>query len=262
MGSLIQFFNHTIREPDSYIPNHTHSMFEMVYYCSGYGHTTINGTSYAYSPGQFAVIFPETIHDEYRKTATEVIYFGFVSPFDVIEISEGLHSDTEYGNLRKLLQEMITESEQKRIHYTLKLDLLLQSVIIDISRMNKKMLVHSDHEERLMQVVRFMEQYYADNLNVTQLAQIAGYSYDHFRHIFKNYTGATPMNYLIHLRINRSKDLLLARKKKMTQIADECGFSSLSHFSSVFRNVTGQNPREFVKQNRYPNPIIVNANES
>jgi AraC family transcriptional activator of pobA len=241
------------------MPNHKHPMFEIVYYCNGYGHTTINGTAYSYSPGQFAIIYPEAIHDEYRKTATEVIYFGFTSPYDTIQLSEGLHTDTEYGSLRKLLQEMIMETEQKRNHYTLKLDLLLQSVIIDISRMNEKLLAHSDHEERLTQVVRFIEQYYADNLNVTQLAQIAGYSYDHFRHIFKDYTGATPMNYLIHLRINKSKELLLEHKKKMTQVAYECGFSSLSHFSSAFRKLTGQNPREYVKQNRAEPPKLLDG---
>ncbi|NHN30854.1 helix-turn-helix transcriptional regulator [Paenibacillus agricola] len=252
MKTLVHFFNHSNRESDSYMPNHKHPMFEIVYYCKGYGHTTINGVISPYSPGQFAIIYPEVVHDEYRKTATEVIYFGFITPYESIQLAQGLHTDTEYGTLRKLLQEMMLETAQKRNHYTIKLDLLLQSALIEISRMHEKLPVQpsSDHEERLTPVIQFIEQYYADSLNIKQLAHIAGYSYDHFRHIFKEYTGATPMNYWIHLRIQKSKELLLEHQKKMTQIAFECGFSSLSHFSNTFRTLTGHSPREFVKQNR------------
>jgi AraC family transcriptional activator of pobA len=124
------------------------------------------------------------------------------------------------------------------------MDTLLLLALIEIDRMRTKD-IPPDNEERLAQTIRYIHQYYSDEVNLTQLAKMANYSYDHFRHLFKQHTGVTPMNYIIQLRIDRAKQMLLDHPPSTTQVALECGFASLSHFSNAFKKLTGKSPREF-----------------
>jgi AraC-like DNA-binding protein len=223
---------------------HKHSMFELVYYCSGSGYTTVDGNRCDYSPSDFVIIGPGVVHDEYRYEDTSVIYFGFFHHLDCIRLSTGIYRD-DGGNILPLLQEMAEEARNKRNHFTLKLDVLLQCALIEIDRLCEKEAALGS-EEKLRQTIQYIQQYYSDQINLTQLAKMSGYSYDHFRHLFKDHMRITPMNYIIHLRIEKAKELLAEKTVNMTQISLECGFSSLSHFSNAFKKETGKSPREFV----------------
>jgi AraC family transcriptional activator of pobA len=233
-----------VKKQNSYSYTHKHSMFEFVYYCSGSGYTTVDGVKHYYSAGDFALIGPGVGHDEYRREETSVIYFGFFHYIDNIRLSTGMYRD-EDGSMLHLLQQMIEEVNQKRSHFSLKLDLLLQCALIEIDRVYQKA-TGSDNEEKFIQTVKYIQQYYSEQLNLTQLANMSGYSYDHFRHLFLDYMGVTPMSYIIQLRLEKAKEMLVRKIANMTQISLECGFSSLSHFSSTFKKRIGKSPREYI----------------
>ncbi|MDF2725839.1 MAG: AraC family transcriptional regulator [Paenibacillus sp.] len=241
--SQIQFFNTTLRKQNSYIHQHHHSMYELVYYVSSSGHTTIRGTRYPYSSGQFAVIAPGVKHDEFRSADTEVIYFGFLHSDARIPLATGVFRD-DHGRIGEIMKEMIEETKHKRNHFALKLDMLLQFTLIEADRLIEQE-TSAGSEEKLRQTVQYMGQYYTEPVTLMELAKMSGYSYDHFRHLFKAHTGMTPMNYITHLRIEKAKDMLLERTHNITQISLECGYSSLSYFSSMFKKKTGLNPREY-----------------
>jgi AraC family transcriptional activator of pobA len=243
MAYRIQFFNQLVRAENSAIHLHKHSVHEMVYYCIGSGRTTIGGKTYEYRPGDFSIIHAEVEHDEIRRTETRVIFLGF-SPSDGSPLPPtGLYTDPGrivFGHL----QEMAMEMQSKRNLYLLKMDTLLQLALIEIDRMHQAD-TPPDNEERLAQTIRYIHQYYPDRVNLAQLAKMTNYSYDHFRHLFKQHTGETPMNYIIKLRIDKAKHMLLRQQASTTQVALECGFASLSHFSNAFKKLTGKSPREF-----------------
>jgi AraC family transcriptional activator of pobA len=248
MAYRTQFFNQLTRSENSAIHLHKHSVHEFVYYCTGSGRTTIGGTTYEYHPGDFSIIHAEVEHDEFRHTETKVIFLGFSLSDGSPLAPSGLYSDP--GRIvRGHLQEMAKEMQDKRNLYLLKMDSLLQLALIEIDRMRRAD-VPPDNDEKLAQTVRYIHQYYSDQVNLTQLAKMANYSYDHFRHLFKQHTGETPMNYIIKLRIDKAKQMLLRRQASTTQVALECGFASLSHFSNAFKKLTGKSPREFALAGR------------
>lgn len=244
MTRLLQFFDYTIKKQNSYSYMHKHSMYEFVYYCSGTGYTTVDGAKHRYSPGDFALIGPGVGHDEYRSEDTLVIYFGFFHYIDNIRLSTGVYRD-ENGSMLGYLHEMVQETNQKRSHFSLKLDLLLQCALIEIDRVYEKEPL-PDNEEKFIRTIKYIQQYYCEPINLTKLAKMSGYSYDHFRHLFQNYMGITPMNYIIQLRLEKAKEMMIRKLANMTQISLECGFSSLSHFSSTFKKRIGKSPKEYI----------------
>ena len=55
----------------------------------------------------------------------------------------------------------------------------------------------------------------------------------------------TPFEYLIELRVNKSKVMLRRKENTVTDVALRCGFSSSAHYSAVFTKLTGTTPTEY-----------------
>jgi len=90
------------------------------------------------------------------------------------------------------------------------------------------------------------------HLPVTQekIAESVGMGYSLFRKKFKEYTGVSPAQYHIQLRINKAKDLLITTNHSFKELAHELGFESTDYFFRLFRQKTGFTPSEFREKNR------------
>ena len=83
---------------------------------------------------------------------------------------------------------------------------------------------------------------------IFELAQEAGYSPDHFARIFKQTIGISPQAYVIRVRIDRAKQLLVESSLSISQIADVLGYEDLFFFSRQFKRKTGKTPRAYRTQ--------------
>jgi AraC-like DNA-binding protein len=63
--------------------------------------------------------------------------------------------------------------------------------------------------------------------------------------MFKKSTGVTFTQYLSRVRVEKAKNLLLNPHLRVSEIAYDVGFQSLTHFNRVFRQVVGQSPSEY-----------------
>ncbi|GGH00139.1 helix-turn-helix domain-containing protein [Mucilaginibacter phyllosphaerae] len=70
-----------------------------------------------------------------------------------------------------------------------------------------------------------------------------GYSW--FRKTFKKYTGMAPNQYLIQLKIQQSKELLLVPENSVKSVAYLLNFESIPYFSKLFKIKTGQTPQDY-----------------
>src|SRR5256886_463739 len=67
----------------------------------------------------------------------------------------------------------------------------------------------------------------------------------YFCKLFKRTTGLTFTDYLARVRIEKAKALLRDRNRRVSELAYDVGFQSLTHFNRVFRKITGQSPTQF-----------------
>ncbi len=88
-------------------------------------------------------------------------------------------------------------------------------------------------------------------LDVSELSTLAEMSDSHFSKLFKLSTGLTPHRFIVHERINRSKELLREGKTQIVEIALEVGFQNQAHFTTVFGNLVGTTPLRFQRLSRY-----------
>jgi AraC-like DNA-binding protein/ligand-binding sensor protein len=99
--------------------------------------------------------------------------------------------------------------------------------------------------ERARQVI---EERSGDPLTLTDIARSVHASTFHFCKIFKRATGMTFTQYLSMVRIAKAKKLLANPQARISEVAYEAGFASLTHFNRMFRRIAGQSPTDFRQQ--------------
>lgn len=98
---------------------------------------------------------------------------------------------------------------------------------------------------KLQRVMNFIEENYADDITLAELADVAGISNFHFAREFKRSTGTTPHQYLIKVRIDRAKTFLADNNLTLAEVGLRAGFSHQSHFTRLFRKITGVTPHSY-----------------
>ena len=111
------------------------------------------------------------------------------------------------------------------------------------------------HNENLLKTIAYMQENYSEPLPLKKLASVAGYSPNYFETIFKKTFNCTPQDYLLELRLNTAKQLLVAPDLTIAEIAYQCGFNSQAYFTFQFRKSFRLTPREY-RKNTIPNYIL------
>ena len=87
-------------------------------------------------------------------------------------------------------------------------------------------------------------------LSNSDIAQNINISEVYFRKLFTSKYNISPKQYILNMRIEKAKHLLVHSPYSITAIATECGFSSVYIFSRCFKNRVGISPNEYSKKNR------------
>jgi AraC family transcriptional regulator len=98
---------------------------------------------------------------------------------------------------------------------------------------------------RLRKVVELVHAEMERDLSLDQMADAAGLSITHFSEMFRQSTGQSPHQFVLHRRVERAKELLRAAEMRVLDVAVACGFKSQQHFARVFRSVCGASPTEY-----------------
>ncbi len=94
----------------------------------------------------------------------------------------------------------------------------------------------------------YILEHQTEELSLGQVAKAVNTSTFYFCKMFKKITGINFTDYLSRVRIEKSKNLLLNPNLRVSEIAFEVGFQSLTHFNRVFKKILGQSPTEYRAQ--------------
>ena len=97
----------------------------------------------------------------------------------------------------------------------------------------------------LRRCIEFIQTHLEDNLRLSDLAKEANISSSHLIRSFRQTTGKTPYQYLLHQRIDRARSLMRDLSTPLTQVALASGFADQHHLARVFRRITGVTPSSY-----------------
>jgi AraC family transcriptional regulator len=90
--------------------------------------------------------------------------------------------------------------------------------------------------------IELLNENLAGRIRLADLAHECGLSISHFAHSFKATFGMPAHRWLVHRRVERSKELMAQTADSLAGIADEVGFADQATFTRAFRQIVGVSP--------------------
>lgn len=151
------------------------------------------------------------------------------------------------------LMKIYKQLEQKQIIKPLsyKIDLIkgvYDAISLLLNSMEKNY-IPSKNKKKLTPALDYIASNYKDKIKNDELAAICSLSTAHFRNLFKEVMGTSPIAYVHTVRINKAKEMLRSDFKNISDIAFSLGYSSIYEFSKTFKNHIGVSPSQYIKNN-------------
>lgn len=111
-------------------------------------------------------------------------------------------------------------------------------------------LTQTSSEDISDKVIEYMKANIAARLTITDIATKFAYSSSHFQNLFRTKTGVSPIDYFIHLKIQRSCQLLALSDLRIKEVAAAVGYTDPFYFSRLFHKIMGCSPVDYKSRNR------------
>jgi AraC-like DNA-binding protein len=140
-------------------------------------------------------------------------------------------------------------SEQDHFQQFLK----FMSILNELSKGEYKILAsssfaHSSRNQesrRVTKVKQYINDHYAEDLRLDNMAELVGMSPSAFSRFFKMRTGKSLSDYILDIRLGYAARMLVDSTKNISEICYESGFNNLSNFNRIFKSKRGSTPRDF-----------------
>ena len=217
-----------------YVLPHDHTYHELVYYHQGHGYVNVGEEVHPFEPGSVFIVKPGHGHDEVSDESSIVFIVLFQwldeDPLEDVfillepEIREFVH---------QLFHRAIQEYRVQNPYYLEYVNHMFNLVILETLRQNGAA-GSKDDDIYVRHAKKYIRENYIQNIDFSMLAKSSGYSYDRFRHLFKEATGTSLKQYLINVKLDKAKAILAETTTPIKAIAHQLGFSSIGHFVNFF----------------------------
>jgi len=256
-------------------PNH-HDYLEIGYIYEGKGIMTVENKKYVVKKDDIVILSNYELHTfsttKNQSFSLVVIYFmpeliykpgglnidfNFLKPFFYRgdNFSHIIHPDKNNNEyVFSLIEKIYTRYLKKEINYKLESKIYLTEILLNLvkyygtlsTKFSKNYSIKIKDINRLKELMTLLQKEYNRDITLTEAANIVNMSIHYFCKFFKKVIGKTFTNYLLSIRIDKAKELLLTEKITVTSIAYKVGFGNLSYFYRKFREFTGYCPTEYI----------------
>ena len=153
------------------------------------------------------------------------------------------------SDYRWMYHQMIKELQVGRIHSEELNGLSLKYLLLLINRHRTETDTPdiTDFRGEVVHALTYFERHWRDPISLEEYAARNRMSPCWFRRQFKRYTGVSPMQYLVSLRITNARNLLENTDYNVAQVADAVGYENPAYFRRLFYKHTGMTPSEYKK---------------
>jgi AraC-like DNA-binding protein/ligand-binding sensor protein len=111
---------------------------------------------------------------------------------------------------------------------------------------NEIVLQQANAEPALVSRVKeFVLQHHEEDNTLTLAAQAANASVYYLCRVFRKATGMCFTEFVSRTRVEKAKELLVRPNLRVSEIAYQVGFQSLTHFNRIFKKIVGESPSEY-----------------
>lgn len=104
--------------------------------------------------------------------------------------------------------------------------------------------------QQVTKIIDYFHTHYEEGIFISEVADMFQIDRRRIAYLFEKITGMTPVQYLMHYRVSRAKELLAVTDLTVAQISEAVGYQDNFYFSRVFKKVMHISPSQYRKQNQ------------
>jgi len=213
--------------------------------------------SWPIETGSVFLLFPGVPHwyAPDNDTGWDEHWVGFSGDYPTSLLAQGFLSSRRpvlhlglYESMIDDFQDLVDIARGEPPAFQQRLGALIISLLAQIRSFAKEKKLGSDTEDLIRRArFRLVENLHAP-LDIEAFARELGLDYASFRKLFKAYTGLSPYQYFLQLKIHRAQHLLQEDALSIKEVAFMLGFDNQYYFSRIFKKKTGCSPSEWQHQ--------------
>jgi AraC-like DNA-binding protein len=225
--------------------------YQLVYVTQGRGCFASEDSSWTVLPGSVLAVFPGLRHS-YRpdpETGWEEHWVGFKGPAADALRDSGFHSPANpffqvgvHESILSVFSEIFSVVEAQEPYFQFRAGALVLVLLSEVLGRARKAEQHCESEALVEKAKYLMTENIDGAMNVDEVGERLGVSQTRFYESFKAYTGMTPYQYFIQLKIHRAKEILSSGGTSVKEVAFRLGFDDQYYFSRLFKKKTGVAP--------------------
>lgn len=233
--------------------------FQLLYIASGKAHFFFHGAEEIVPAGNMVLYRPkeEQRYYYYGVDQTEVYWVHFTGnnvtnilrKYGFPDKAHVIHTGTSL-EYKRIFLHFIQELKLCKPYYETVLAHELEYLFILLFRLQGKRPREKSAflMDEMNRAVTHFHSNYNQQISIEAYARERGMSVSWFIRNFKDYTGTTPAQYLLSLRISNAQSLLESTPCTVTEIASIVGYENSLYFSRLFKKNCGMSPTQFRKQ--------------
>ncbi len=167
----------------------------------------------------------------------------------VLSVDYACQAAREAGLSSKTVETLYQEYVPKmyETQETLEITSLVNTLIYHLVRLVRLLRGEKPFSLPIQRCYTFIEENINSKLTLEAIAKEVGYSADHLSKIFKSETGVSLNHYIMELKIDNAKLMLVITDMSIGDIANSLSFCSNSHFTKIFKAIVGKTPAQYRK---------------
>lgn len=238
---------------------HGHPFCEILFVLGGNGETVIADKKYSIKKGDIVIYNPYTIHHESTlgSDGLELAFFGITNfqvgglPIDSLidkDSSPVLHTKKEEDKFEFYFRSLVEEVSENQQYSELMAKYWARLILLRILRLANISEAKLVTNALFTKIHKYLSNNFAEIESMDQICEALNISKYYLSHVFKNYMGCPPMQYVTKKRISHAKKLLQETDMSASAIADACGYKDRVLFFKAFKKLEGVSPNTYRKK--------------
>ncbi len=228
-------------------------VYELIYVYEGTMEVSLPSGTYALQPHDLIIYRsnPAEIHiGDGCSYLTAVFITGQRKSLHIL--NRTFHCTSEMQQiLWKLLIESMENSYYTRtlmVCYLEETLLLLMQFYESVNHKNLLTDNKSDQNDLLSEILAYMNKRIADPVTIEEICHEFYISRSSLQALFKTHLNTSPKNYLLNIKLQKSKELIRDNQYTISEIAYRLGFSSIHYFSRLFKKYFNTTPSAYARK--------------
>lgn len=232
--------------------------YQILYVANGKTHFWFDGKEEIVSAGHMVLYKPEEIQKYvyYLEDNPEVFWIHFtgsdvknILAYHGISLDEHVFYCGVLPDYKALFRKIIQELHLCRYGYEDYIASLFNDILLLVDRQqHEQKKATGDVQEQIERAAAYFNENYNTKISIDDYAESLHISTNWFIHNFKQYTGMSPAQYILSLRMVNAQSLLERTTYNIKEISEIVGYENPLYFSRVFKKEIGKSPAQYRKE--------------